>query len=88
MDRAGAQAFLEENFAPWILSLRPQVIGFEESGASLRIPITDQVTRLGGIVSGQTLATMADTAMVFARCALTALPDGREVALATATFAK
>ena len=59
-----AQAFLDENFAPWILALRPEVTAVDADGAALSIPITPDIMRAGNIVSGQTLATLADTAMV------------------------
>lgn len=133
MDRTEAQAFLDENFAPWVLSLRPQVVSIGSDSATLDIPITPDIARAGNIVSGQTLATLADTAMViacgaaagemmpvgtvtldtqflrpasgdrivavaevtrmgramiFARATLTALPSGKAVAFATATFAR
>lgn len=128
-----AQSFLDANFAPWVLALKPQVTALDETGATLRIPITRDIERAGGIVSGQTLATLADTAMVigcggaagemipvgtvtldtqflrpasgdaidaiaeitrlgkgmiFARCTMIALPTGKPVATATATFAR
>ncbi|MEC8197077.1 MAG: PaaI family thioesterase, partial [Pseudomonadota bacterium] len=35
-------------------------------GATLTMPITEDLARIGGIISGQALAAMADTAMVFA----------------------
>ena len=133
MDTDTAQQFLTDNFAPWIMALQPEVTAIDTTGATLRIPITEDIMRVGGIVSGQTLATLADTAMVigcggaagemipvgtvtldtqflrpasgeaieakaeitrlgrgmaFARCTLTALPSGKPVALATATFAR
>lgn len=65
-DAAQAQAFLEENFAPWVLALEPRVTRIDTTGAVLRIPVTKDIQRTGGIVSGQTLATLADTAMVLA----------------------
>lgn len=128
-----AQAILDDNFAPWVLALDPRVTKISQDLAVLEIPITDQITRLGNIVSGQTMATLADTAMVFAcighfdamepvatvtldtqflrpgtgrmlraearvtragkalvfaNCTLTTWPGGKEVALATATFAR
>lgn len=128
-----AQAILEENFAPWVLALQPKVTAIDASECVLDIPITDQITRMGDIVSGQTMATLADTAMVlacignlgkleaistvtldtqflrpgvgeilratarvtragramiFASCTLTTYPSGKDVALATATFAR
>ncbi|WP_415403683.1 PaaI family thioesterase [Tateyamaria sp. SN3-11] len=126
------QRFLDDSFAPWVLALSPTVTSAGAAGVTLDIPITADIARVGGIVSGQALATLADTAMVlaagahlgrmvpvatvtldtqflrpgsgetiraeaeitragraliFARCTLSALPAGKPVALATATFA-
>lgn len=126
------QDFLQANFARWVLDLSPIVISAGPQGVTVDIPITDTIARVGGIVSGQALATLADTCMVlslgahlhkmvpvatvtldtqflrpgtgdtirataqvtragrslaFAQCTLTALPAGKPVALATATFA-
>lgn len=61
-----AQAFLDRNFAPWVLALAPRVIEIAPERTVLRIPITPEIARAGDIVSGQTLATLADTAMVLA----------------------
>ena len=66
MDTATAQAFLDESFAPWVLALQPKVVELAQDGATLEIPITAEIARTGNIVSGQTLATLADTAMVIA----------------------
>jgi uncharacterized protein (TIGR00369 family) len=49
-----------------VLALLPIVTVFSPEQAVLEIPITDQITRMGDIVSGQTMATLADTAMVLA----------------------
>lgn len=132
VDVTDAQRFLNENFAPWVLALDPKVTDADSTGLCLDIPITDAIARVGGIVSGQALATLADTAMVlacgahlgrmvpvatitldtqflrpgsgkairaeaevtragkaliFARATLIALPSGKPIALATATFA-
>ncbi|MFP4273661.1 MAG: PaaI family thioesterase [Paracoccaceae bacterium] len=64
-----AQAILDENFAPWVLALEPRVVSVSEGRAALRIPLTQNVARVGGIVSGQALAALADTSMVIAACA-------------------
>lgn len=64
VSRAQAQSFLEAHFAPWVLALQPEVTQIDTSGATLCIPITDAIQRTGNIVSGQTLAALADTAMV------------------------
>ncbi|MEO0378870.1 MAG: PaaI family thioesterase [Pseudomonadota bacterium] len=127
-----AQEFLDTAFAPWVLALSPVVTQCDATGVTVDIPVTDEIARIGGIVSGQALATLADTAMVlavganrdemgpvatvtldtqflrpgsgdtvraeaevlragraliFARCTLSALPLGKPIAHATATFA-
>lgn len=127
-----AQAFLASSFARWVQALDLRVDQITPEGrAVLSMPITDDVARMGGIVCGQALATLADTAMVmataahfgeprdvattnldtqflsagrgerisctaritragrsliFAQADLVALPDGRPVASASATF--
>ncbi|SEP01050.1 uncharacterized domain 1-containing protein [Salinihabitans flavidus] len=126
-----AQAFLDQNFAAWVRALNLTVTEIGPKGAVLTMPITGDLARVGGIISGQALAAMADTAMViatgghfgemrpvattnldtqflrpgrgdtirceaeivragkaliFARATMTALPDGKPVAAATATF--
>jgi uncharacterized protein (TIGR00369 family) len=133
MTPAFVQSILDENFAPWVLALKPKVTAADASECVLEIPITDQITRMGDIVSGQTMAALADTAMVlaslvnlgkmesistvtldsqflrpgvgdtlvatarvtragramiFANCTLTTHPSGKDVAFATATFAR
>jgi len=66
---AAANAILAENFAPWVLAsgVRAEAIGSD--GATLRIPFSDQLCRIGGILCGQALLTGADTAMVIALAA-------------------
>lgn len=62
-----ASKILEKGFAPWVRALDIQIDAISPEGsATLSIPISDQIARMGGIVSGQALATLADTAMVFA----------------------
>lgn len=126
-----AQTFLDENFAAWVRALNLTVTDISPSGATLTMPITEELARVGGIISGQALAAMADTSMVlacgghfgemkpvattnldtqflrpgmgdnircdaeivragkaliFARATMTALPSGKPVATANATF--
>ncbi len=66
---AAANAVLQENFAPWVLALgiKAELIGADT--ATLRIPFSEQLCRVGGITSGQALLTGADTAMVIALAA-------------------
>ncbi|WP_417209504.1 PaaI family thioesterase [Antarctobacter sp.] len=66
LDPATAQRLLEENFAPWVLALQPRVTAIGPESAVLEIPVTPDIARVGGIVCGQALATLADTSMVFA----------------------
>ncbi|QUJ77083.1 PaaI family thioesterase [Sulfitobacter albidus] len=66
MDVSTAQDFLDRNFAPWVLALSPTVTEIGPARTVLRIPVTPAINRTGGIVSGQALAALADTAMVMA----------------------
>ncbi len=66
VDIADVQRFLDENFAPWVLALSPNVHRVGTKGVTLDIPVTSDIARVGGIVSGQSLAALADTAMVLA----------------------
>jgi len=63
---AEANGWLAENFADWVLALEPRVDSMACTGVVLSIPVTGRISRVGGIVSGQALATLADTAMVIA----------------------
>lgn len=60
------QAFFDENFAPWVKALGLNITAISREGATLEMPITPDLTRMGDVLSGQALAAMADTAMVFA----------------------
>ena len=66
MTVAEAQAFLADNFAPWInqMDLRFEKIG--GGRVSMRIPFSPHLSRLGDIMCGQAMMAAADTAMVFA----------------------
>ena len=61
-----AQAFLNDNFAPWVRALDLEVTEITAERCVLRMPITEALARTGGIVSGQALTALADTAMVLA----------------------
>ncbi len=61
-----AQRFLTDNFADWVMALAPQVTDIGPNRTVLRIPVTEALNRTGGIVSGQALTALADTAMVLA----------------------
>lgn len=61
-----AQTILEDNFADWVRALDLTILEIDSTHALLRMPLGDHLARVGGIVSGQALASLADTAMVFA----------------------
>ena len=58
--------FLSENFADWVRDLALDVTEVTESHTISRMPNSDRLARVGGIISGQALMTMADTTMVLA----------------------
>ena len=66
MQKDAAQAMLATGFAPWVQALDITVDAIGDERATLSIPITDEIARMGGIVCGQAQATLADTSMVFA----------------------
>ncbi len=133
MTPSEATDILNANFASWVRALSPTITEINAHHAVLEAPVTPDILRVGGIVSGQALATLADTSMVFAcigffdklepvstvtldtqflrpavgdviqakatvtragrsmvftQCTLTSMPDQKDVAFATATFAK
>ena len=61
-----ANRVLEQHFAAWVRSLDIAVVDVDANGASVRMRFGDALCREGGIVSGQALAALADTAMVIA----------------------
>ncbi|MGC9368301.1 MAG: PaaI family thioesterase [Paracoccaceae bacterium] len=66
MTPADAQSFLNENFARWVLDLDLTVEEIAATHVLTSMPLTEKLARVGGIVSGQALAAMADTTMVLA----------------------
>ena len=64
--RATLQQALSELFAPWVQSLDLQVESFGPGQATLRLPQSDALSRVGGILCGQAMMAAADTAMVLA----------------------
>lgn len=60
------EAVLRDWFAPWVQALGLKVERFGDGEATLRLPYSDQLARVGGMVCGQALMAAADTAMVLA----------------------
>ena len=61
-----AQEILKANFAPWVLDLGLRVESVAGNRAVLRLPLTDRLVRVGGMICGQALMSAADAAMVIA----------------------
>jgi uncharacterized protein (TIGR00369 family) len=68
-DIAAANAVLAEGFAPWVRATGIKTDSIGVDTLTMRIPFSDQLCRMGGIMSGQTLVAGADTAMVIALAA-------------------
>ena len=75
-----ARRVLAEVFAPWVRDLDLSIEAFDftpppeaaadwQPGAILRMPFSERLCRNGGIVCGQALMALADTAMVLANLA-------------------
>ncbi|TDK41034.1 PaaI family thioesterase [Antarcticimicrobium luteum] len=63
------QQILSENFAAWVQALDLTVQEADTEHVLMRMPLGDHLARVGGIVSGQALAALADTTMVLAAVA-------------------
>jgi uncharacterized protein (TIGR00369 family) len=62
-------AILADAFAPWVQDLNLSVEEIGNEGITMRLPADARLSRIGGIVSGQAMTAMADTAMVLALAA-------------------
>jgi len=60
------QSAIAEYFAPWVQALALKVDSFDADSATLRLPQDPQLSRVGGMLSGQAMMAAADTAMVLA----------------------
>jgi uncharacterized protein (TIGR00369 family) len=65
-DRSSAQQMLTRVFARWIKELDLSIERLDPDGAVLRMPFSDRLCRDNGVICGQALMSLADTAMVFA----------------------
>lgn len=61
-----ARQGLEDWFAPWVRDLGMQIENLERGRVTVRVPASAHLNRVGGILSGQAMMAIADTAMVFA----------------------
>jgi uncharacterized protein (TIGR00369 family) len=60
------QGLLADWFAPWIQAMGLRVESFADGEVTLRLPQSDQLSRVGGMLCGQAMMSGADTAMVLA----------------------
>jgi uncharacterized protein (TIGR00369 family) len=60
------QQLLADWFAPWVQDLGLRVESHADGEVTLRLPFSDRLARIGGMVCGQALMSAADTAMVLA----------------------
>jgi uncharacterized protein (TIGR00369 family) len=65
-DRATAERMLTDVFAPWVQNLDLSIESLGKDGATLRMRFSEKLCRDNGVVCGQALMSLADTAMVFA----------------------
>jgi uncharacterized protein (TIGR00369 family) len=63
---ASLQGLLTDWFAPWVQALGLQVESFADGEVTLRLPQSEQLSRVGGMLCGQAMMSAADTAMVLA----------------------
>jgi uncharacterized protein (TIGR00369 family) len=66
MDTHTLQSALAEYFAPWVQELGLKVDSFDAESVTLRIPQSERLSRVGGMLCGQAMMAAADTAMVLA----------------------
>jgi uncharacterized protein (TIGR00369 family) len=65
-DRVTAERMLTDVFAPWVQDLNLSVASLDKEGATLRMRFSEKLCRDNGVICGQALMSLADTAMVFA----------------------
>jgi uncharacterized protein (TIGR00369 family) len=66
MDTGTLQSALTEYFAPWVQELGLKVESFDADSVTLRLPQSERLSRVGGMLCGQAMMAAADTAMVLA----------------------
>ncbi|MBF9036450.1 hotdog fold thioesterase [Rhodobacterales bacterium HKCCE2091] len=69
MTPSDLQSALSEHFAPWVQALGLTIAEAAPTHVTATLPVTDALSRVGGIVSGQALAAATDTVMVLALAA-------------------
>mgnify|MGYP001812162939 FL=1 len=57
-------SFFDKAFAPWVKALNIEPVEITPDGARFNIPAGDDLARIGGMVCGQAVSAIADTAGV------------------------
>ncbi len=65
-DKATATAHLAKMFAPWVQDLDLTVDAIVADGIDLRMRFSEKLCREGGVICGQAMMSLADTAMPLA----------------------
>ncbi len=65
-DKAAATTLLKTVFAQWVQDLDLSIENIDAESAILRMRFSEKLCRDNGVVCGQSLMSLADTAMVFA----------------------
>lgn len=65
-DKAAATTLLQTVFAAWVRDLDLTIETIDAEAAVLRMKFSEKLCRDNGVVCGQALMSLADTAMVFA----------------------
>ena len=65
-DKATATRHLAEMFAPWVQDLDLSVEAIIADGVDLRMRFSERLCREGGVICGQAMMSLADTAMPLA----------------------
>ena len=66
MEAGILQSALAEYFAPWVQELGLRVESFDADSVTLRLPQSESLSRVGGMLCGQAMMAAADTSMVLA----------------------
>jgi uncharacterized protein (TIGR00369 family) len=66
LDKATATALLAKMFAPWVQDLDLTVDAIGTEGVDLRMRFSERLCREGGVICGQAMMSLADTAMPLA----------------------
>jgi acyl-coenzyme A thioesterase PaaI-like protein len=67
---AEAKETLQKVFAPWIVDLGLEPVGFDATGGDFLLPENPRLVHVGGVICGQATASAADTCAVVALSAL------------------